>query len=98
VNVGSVGQSRDGVAKATYVIYDLDEGSIELRRSIMIFPGPEKNSRAVCRRGWRTGWPWEITSGFRVRSAALEARPVKILILNRFSRETWCRRCRFSAC
>src|SRR6266700_5881533 len=32
INVGSVGQSRDGVAKATYVIYDLDEGSIELRR------------------------------------------------------------------
>ena len=32
VNVGSVGQSRDGVAKATYVIYDLDEGTIELRR------------------------------------------------------------------
>jgi predicted phosphodiesterase len=32
VNVGSVGQSRDGVAKATYVVYDLDEGSIELRR------------------------------------------------------------------
>ncbi len=32
VNVGSVGQSRDGVAKATYVIYDLDEQSIELRR------------------------------------------------------------------
>jgi predicted phosphodiesterase len=32
VNVGSVGQSRDGVAKATYVIYDMNEGSIELRR------------------------------------------------------------------
>jgi predicted phosphodiesterase len=32
VNVGSVGQSRDGVPKATYVIYDVDEGSIELRR------------------------------------------------------------------
>jgi predicted phosphodiesterase len=32
VNVGSVGQSRDGVPKATYVIYDLDESSIELRR------------------------------------------------------------------
>jgi len=32
VNVGSVGQSRDGVAKATYVIYDLNDGSIELRR------------------------------------------------------------------
>ena len=32
INVGSVGQSRDGVAKATYVIYDMDEQSIELRR------------------------------------------------------------------
>ncbi|MHB9006154.1 MAG: metallophosphoesterase family protein [Limisphaerales bacterium] len=32
VNVGSVGQSRDGVPKATYVVYDLEEGSIELRR------------------------------------------------------------------
>jgi predicted phosphodiesterase len=32
VNVGSVGQSRDGVAKATYVIYDLDNQTIELRR------------------------------------------------------------------
>jgi predicted phosphodiesterase len=32
INVGSVGQSRDGVPKATYVIYDMDEGSIELRR------------------------------------------------------------------
>lgn len=32
INVGSVGQSRDGVAKATYATYDLDEGVIELRR------------------------------------------------------------------
>src|ERR1700704_2063077 len=32
VNVGSVGQPRDGNPKAAYVIYDLDEGSIELRR------------------------------------------------------------------
>jgi predicted phosphodiesterase len=32
VNVGSVGQSRDGVPKATYVIYDMDLGTIELRR------------------------------------------------------------------
>ncbi len=32
VNVGSVGQSRDGVAKATYVIFNMIEGSIELRR------------------------------------------------------------------
>jgi hypothetical protein len=32
VNVGSVGQSRDGVAKATYVIFDVTEGTIELRR------------------------------------------------------------------
>lgn len=32
VNVGSVGQSRDGVPKATYVIFDMDLGTIELRR------------------------------------------------------------------
>ncbi len=32
VNVGSVGQSRDGVPKATYVIYDVDTQTIELRR------------------------------------------------------------------
>lgn len=32
INVGSVGQSRDGVAKATYVIYNMPESSIELRR------------------------------------------------------------------
>ena len=32
INVGSVGQSRDGVPKATYVVYDMQEHSIELRR------------------------------------------------------------------
>jgi predicted phosphodiesterase len=32
VNVGAVGQPRDNNPKAAYVIYDLDEGTIELRR------------------------------------------------------------------
>jgi len=32
VNVGAVGQPRDGNPKAGYVVYDLTEGSIELRR------------------------------------------------------------------
>jgi predicted phosphodiesterase len=32
VNVGSVGQPRDGDPKAKYVVYDMDEGSIELRK------------------------------------------------------------------
>ena len=32
VNVGAVGQPRDGNPKAGYVIYDLDDGTIELRR------------------------------------------------------------------
>jgi predicted phosphodiesterase len=32
VNVGSVGQPRDNNPKSAYVIYDLNEGSIELRR------------------------------------------------------------------
>ena len=32
VNVGSVGQPRDGNPKAAYVIYDMEESTIELRR------------------------------------------------------------------
>ena len=32
VNVGSVGQPRDGIWKAAYVVYDMKEGTIELRR------------------------------------------------------------------
>ena len=32
VNVGSVGQPRDNNPKAAYVVYDLDEATIELRR------------------------------------------------------------------
>lgn len=32
VNVGSVGQPRDNNPKSAYVVYDMDEGSIELRR------------------------------------------------------------------
>jgi predicted phosphodiesterase len=32
VNVGSVGQPRDNIPKASYVIYDLDQQQIELRR------------------------------------------------------------------
>lgn len=47
VNVGSVGQSRDGVAKATYVIYDLDEGTIELRRLDYDIPATQAKIRAA---------------------------------------------------
>jgi predicted phosphodiesterase len=32
INVGSVGQSRDGVPKATYVVYSMEDNTIELRR------------------------------------------------------------------
>jgi predicted phosphodiesterase len=32
INVGSVGQPRDGDPRAAYVMYDLDKGTIELRR------------------------------------------------------------------
>jgi predicted phosphodiesterase len=47
VNVGSVGQSRDGVAKATYAIYDMDEGSIELRRLDYDIPKAQAKIRAA---------------------------------------------------
>ena len=47
VNVGSVGQSRDGVAKATYAIYDMDEQSIELRRLDYDIPAAQAKIRAA---------------------------------------------------
>src|SRR5437763_3151514 len=42
VNVGSGGQPRDGNPKAAYVIYDLDEGSSELRRPDCQTPGDQE--------------------------------------------------------
>lgn len=42
INVGSVGQSRDGVPKATYVVYDMQEQSIELRRLDYDIPTTQK--------------------------------------------------------
>lgn len=47
VNIGSVGQSRDGVAKATYGVYDLDEGTIELRRLDYDIPTTQAKIRAA---------------------------------------------------
>ncbi len=47
VNIGSVGQSRDGVAKATYGVYDLDEGTIELRRLDYDIPAVQAKVRAA---------------------------------------------------
>ena len=42
VNVGSVGQPRDGNPKAAYAIYDMNEGSIELRRLDYDIPKAQK--------------------------------------------------------
>jgi predicted phosphodiesterase len=42
INVGSVGQSRDGVAKATYVVYDMTEQTVELRRLDYDIPTTQK--------------------------------------------------------
>jgi predicted phosphodiesterase len=47
INVGSVGQSRDGVPKATYVIYNMDEGSVELRRLDYDIPKTQAKIRAA---------------------------------------------------
>ena len=47
VNVGSVGQPRDGNPKSAYVIYDLDEGSIELRRLDYDIPKAQKKILAA---------------------------------------------------
>jgi diadenosine tetraphosphatase ApaH/serine/threonine PP2A family protein phosphatase len=47
VNVGSVGQPRDGVPKAAYAIYDLDDGLIELRRLDYDIPTTQAKIRAA---------------------------------------------------
>jgi predicted phosphodiesterase len=47
VNVGAVGQPRDGNPKAAYVIYDVDEGSIELRRLEYDIPTAQKKILAA---------------------------------------------------
>jgi predicted phosphodiesterase len=47
VNVGSVGQPRDGNPAAAYVIYDLNEGSIELRRIMYDIPKAQGKIRAA---------------------------------------------------
>jgi predicted phosphodiesterase len=47
VNVGSVGQPRDNNPKAAYVVYDLEEGSIELRRLDYDIPKAQAKIRAA---------------------------------------------------
>lgn len=47
INVGSVGQPRDGIPKAAYVIYDMDESTIELRRLAYDIPKAQAKIRAV---------------------------------------------------
>jgi predicted phosphodiesterase len=42
VNVGSVGQPRDNNPKAAYVVYDMDEATIELRRLDYDIPAAQK--------------------------------------------------------
>jgi len=47
VNVGAVGQPRDNNPKAAYVIYDMDEGTIELRRLDYDIAGTQAKIRAA---------------------------------------------------
>jgi len=47
VNPGSVGQPRDGTARATYVVYDLEKRMIELRRVEYDIAAAQKKIREV---------------------------------------------------
>lgn len=47
VNVGAVGQPRDNNPKAAYVIYDMNEGTIELRRLDYDIPAAQAKIRAA---------------------------------------------------
>ncbi len=45
VNPGAVGQHRDNNTKAAYVVYDMDEGTVELRRSAYDIAATQKKIR-----------------------------------------------------
>lgn len=47
VNVGSIGQPRDGDPRAAYVIYDLPQQTIELRRLVYDVANQQKKIRAA---------------------------------------------------
>lgn len=47
VNVGSVGQPRDGDARAAYAIYDVPQQMIELRRVAYDIPNQQRKIRAA---------------------------------------------------
>jgi predicted phosphodiesterase len=47
INVGSVGQPRDNNPKASYVTYDLDDSTIELRRLDYDIPAAQAKIRAA---------------------------------------------------
>ena len=47
INVGAVGQPRDGNPKASYVVYDVTDGTIEIRRLDYDIPAVQAKIRAV---------------------------------------------------
>jgi diadenosine tetraphosphatase ApaH/serine/threonine PP2A family protein phosphatase len=47
INVGAIGQPRDNNPKAAYVVYDMDEGTIELRRLEYDIPTTQKKILAA---------------------------------------------------
>jgi diadenosine tetraphosphatase ApaH/serine/threonine PP2A family protein phosphatase len=47
VNVGSVGQPRDGDPRSSYVIYDLPQQTIEIRRLDYDIPTAQRKIRAA---------------------------------------------------
>jgi predicted phosphodiesterase len=47
INVGAIGQPRDNNPKAAYVVYDMDEGTIELRRLEYDIPTAQKKILAA---------------------------------------------------
>jgi diadenosine tetraphosphatase ApaH/serine/threonine PP2A family protein phosphatase len=47
INVGAIGQPRDGNPKAAYVVYDMDNNTIELRRLDYDIATTQKKIRAA---------------------------------------------------
>jgi diadenosine tetraphosphatase ApaH/serine/threonine PP2A family protein phosphatase len=74
VNVGAVGQPRDNNPKAAYVVYDVHEATIELRRLEYDIATAQKKSRRRPAEHSRNGW-------LRKVGVKRETKPVAIDLL-----------------
>ena len=70
VNAGSVGEPRHGSTKATYVIHDEDNGSLEIKE---VSYDVERTCRAIVDAGLPEVFAWRLSHGFEYAERAEDA-------------------------